>query len=81
MKKGSKQSTILPTINELKNNSVGNTENEKVRIKAICVLADAKQQESIKKSKGHKYMSKGKTSVLVSPERFSDYFRDGFKFN
>lgn len=80
MKPGQRQSTILPKMQELKSNSVGNTENDKQRLRAIEVLSHAKAQETIKISKGYKSMQKDKTTVLANPNRFEYYLSEGFKF-
>ena len=71
---------ILPSVNELKSNGVGNVENEKNRLRALGNLEQAKKLELAKKQKGYRWMRNGKTNAYVHPDRFDSYKEKGFKF-
>lgn len=63
-----------------KNNSIGNTENDQNRIKAISNLDKAKSLEQVQKNQGYKWMQFGKTNAFVHPDNQNSYLEKGFKF-
>lgn len=74
-----KNKTILPKIHELKNNTIGNLENDKAREKAMGILEAVKQNEKDKIKKGFVWVIKDKISKLVSPDKLKQCKIDGFK--
>lgn len=63
-----------------KSNSIGNTENDQNRIKALSNLDKAKILENDQKKQGYKWMQSGKTNAFVHPEKCQSYLEKGFKF-
>lgn len=80
MKKGIRESIIMPQVMEFKNNAVGGAYAEKNRLKAIANLQEAKRIDEDKKASGYRWMAHLKTSVLVSPANFKKFKENGYRF-
>lgn len=66
---------------ELKSNTVGMTEERKLREKAKLVLVKARKIESNKLLMGYRWMHQGKTMKLVSPSKILEEQAKGFILN
>lgn len=73
------KTTILPRIDELKNNSVGNKENDKSRNLAIKSLNNVKIHEVTKLKNGFIWVVKDKMSKLIGPDKLKQSILDRFK--
>lgn len=62
-----------------KSNSIGNTENDIYRRKALFNLQDAFTIEQEKKALGYVWIKNGKTEMFIHPEKVEMYLEKGFK--
>jgi len=70
---------ILPKMDEINTNAVGNVINKQNRYAAQKAATDASYMEKDKINRGFVWVSNGKTSKLVSPLKLEACLADGFK--
>ena len=68
----------LTNILEEKDNSIGNKISDKARQIANVSLVNCKCQEQQKISEGYVWVTNGKTSKLIHPDKLENALEDGF---